>query len=47
MQERKEVYKLLQNSPERNKLEKYLKDFDEFKSPDINDIWRISSLSLG
>jgi len=38
----KEAYKLLQNSPEWNKLEKYLKDFDEFKSPNINDIWRIS-----
>ena len=36
-----EVYKLLQNSPEWNKLEKYLKDFDEKKSPKVEDIWNI------
>jgi len=35
----KEVYKLLQNSPEWNKLEKYLKDFDEKKSFKVEDIW--------
>ena len=38
----KEAYILLKNSPEWNEIEKYLKDFDEFKSPNINDIWRIS-----
>lgn len=37
----KEVYRLLQNSSEWNELKKYLKDFDEFKSPNVNDIWRI------
>lgn len=36
-----EVYKLLQNSLEWNKLEKYLKDFDEKKSAEVDDIWNI------
>ncbi|MHC2995805.1 MAG: hypothetical protein IBV53_09935 [Candidatus Atribacteria bacterium] len=37
----KEAYKLLQNSPKWNKLEKYLKDFDENKAPKVEDIWYI------
>jgi len=37
----KEAYKLLQNSPEWNKLEKYIKDFDENKSPKVENIWKI------
>jgi len=37
----KEVYKLLQNSLEWNKLEKYLKDFNENKPPKVEDIWNI------
>lgn len=37
----KEAYILLKKSKEWNKLEKYLKNFDEFKSPNIYDIWRI------
>jgi len=37
----KEAYKLLQKSPEWNKLKKYVKDFDENKSPKVEDIWEI------
>lgn len=36
-----EVYKLLQNGPEWNKLRKYLEGFNEFKSPKVEDIWMI------
>ena len=42
MREWKEAYKLLKKSKEWNKLRKYLEGFNEFKSPNINDIWRIS-----
>lgn len=41
MMDWKEAYILLQKSNEWNELRKYLKGFNEFKSPNINDIWRI------
>jgi len=41
MMEWKEAYILLKKSKEWNELEKYLKDFDENKSPKVEDIWNI------
>ena len=41
MMDWKEAYILLQKSNEWNELRKYLKGFNEFKSPNIDDIWRI------
>lgn len=38
MQGWKEAYKLLQNSAEWNKLEKYLRDFDKNNYPKVEDI---------